>query len=168
MSPAHVPAAQYYAGLPKSINGAGAILHDQHGRFLLVRPAYRDDDTWEIPGGALEHGEFPFDGAAREIKEELGLDLKPGRLLVVDWVPPQPDGRPALANFLFDGGRITEQHAKQHVALQSDELSEWRLAGPGEWDQLLAEHMVRRLRACAEALATGTTAYLHHGWHPHR
>jgi len=168
MSPAHLPPSEYYAGLAKSINGAGAILHDQHGRFLLVRPTYRADGTWEIPGGSLEEGEFPFDGAAREVKEELGLDLKPGRLLVVDWVPPQPDGRPALANFLFDGGRISEQQAEQYVALQSDELSEWRLAAPGEWDQLLAEHMVRRLHACAEALSTGATAYLHHGWHPHR
>jgi len=102
MSPSHLPAAQYYASLPKSINGAGAILHHEHGRFLLVRPSYRHD-AWEVPGGGLEEGEFPWQGARREIKEELGLDLKPGPLLVVDWVPPQPDGRPALANYLFDG-----------------------------------------------------------------
>ena len=29
---------------------------------------------------------------------------------------------------------------------------------------LLAPHMARRIRACAEALATGGTAYLQHGW----
>ncbi|NMO50696.1 NUDIX hydrolase [Actinoplanes sp. TBRC 11911] len=167
MSPAQLPPAEYYASLPKSITGAGVILHDEHGRFLLVQPSYRHD-TWEIPGGGLEEGEFPWQAACREVKEELGIDINPGRLLVVDWVPPQPDGRPALANFLFDGGSINQHTAEQHVRLQSDELNAWRLAGPDEWDHLFAEHMIRRLHACTEALTSGTTAYLHHGWHPVR
>ncbi|MFC5923795.1 NUDIX domain-containing protein [Micromonospora vulcania] len=165
MSRVPLPPAEYYASLPKSITGAGAILHDEHGRILLVRPSYRTD-TWEIPGGGLEHGEYPWQAACREIKEELGLDLEPGRLLVLDWVPPQPDGRPALANFLFDGGRITQNQAEQRVSLQTDELSEWRLTGPQQWDELMAPHMARRLRACADALRTQSTAYLHHGWDP--
>ncbi|GAB3946736.1 hypothetical protein GCM10027614_40740 [Micromonospora vulcania] len=109
---------------------------------------------------------IPWQAACREIKEELGLDLEPGRLLVLDWVPPQPDGRPALANFLFDGGRITQNQAEQRVSLQTDELSEWRLTGPQQWDELMAPHMARRLRACADALRTQSTAYLHHGWDP--
>ncbi|RFU36359.1 NUDIX hydrolase [Actinomadura logoneensis] len=71
-----VPPAQYYASLPKHIVGAGAILHDPEGRILLVRPAY-GDDTWEIPGGAMEHGEYPWDTARREVKEELGVELPP-------------------------------------------------------------------------------------------
>jgi len=165
MSPARLPPAEYYASLPKSITGAGAILHDADGRILLVRPSYRDD-TWEIPGGGLEEGEFPWQGARREVKEELGLDLRPGRLLVVDWVPAGSDGRPVLANFLFDGGRLTPAQARRRIVLQPEELSEWRLTGPDEWPELLAPHMVRRLHACADALATGSTAYLHHGWHP--
>ncbi|GIE01150.1 NUDIX domain-containing protein [Paractinoplanes durhamensis] len=165
MSAALLPPEQYYASLPKSISGAGAILYDERGRVLLVRPSYRDD-TWEFPGGGLEDGEFPLDAARRELDEELGLDRKPGRLLVVDWVPPQPDGRPALVNFLFDGGLITEEQAGQQMQLDSDELTEWRLAAPDEWDELLVPHMARRLRACADALAGGHTAYLHDGWHP--
>ncbi|MCA2216698.1 NUDIX domain-containing protein [Jidongwangia harbinensis] len=167
MSAAHVPPAQYYAGLPRSITGAGVILHDDTGRFLLVRPAYRDD-TWEIPGGGLAEGEFPWHAARREAGEELGLDVRPGRLLVVDWVPPQADGRPALANYLFDGGRITAGHAERHVRLQTGELREWRLAGPGEWDRLLIARLVRRLHAAGAALRTGATAYLHDGRDPGR
>jgi len=86
MSRAPLPPAQYYASLPKQIAGAGAILHDGLERILLVRPSYRQD-TWEIPGGGMEAGEYPWQTARREVKEELGLDLAPGRLLVVDWVP---------------------------------------------------------------------------------
>ncbi|HEX7167511.1 MAG TPA: NUDIX domain-containing protein, partial [Acidimicrobiales bacterium] len=31
--------------------------------------------TWAIPGGALDHGEEPIDGALREFGEEVGVDL---------------------------------------------------------------------------------------------
>ena len=63
----HVPPQEYYASLPKCIAGAGAIFHDLDGKVLLVKPSYRD--TWEIPGGGLEHGEYPFQAAAREVRE---------------------------------------------------------------------------------------------------
>ncbi|MGC0417047.1 NUDIX domain-containing protein [Embleya sp. AB8] len=157
--------AEYYATLPKHIGGAGAILHDEDGRILLVEPSY-GDGRWEIPGGAMDAGEYPWDTAHREIKEELGLDLAPGRLLVVDWVPPQPDGRPAPANYLFDGGILTRADAEARVHLAAGELVAWHLAEPAEWDVLMAPHMARRLRACANALTCGTTAYLHHGSDP--
>lgn len=161
----HLPPAEYYATLPRHIGGAGAILHDEHGRILLVEPAY-GDGHWEIPGGAMDDGEYPWDTARREVREELGLDLNPGRLLVVDWVPPQTDGRPALANYLFDGGPVTETHAHRDIRLAAGELTAWHLATPAEWDTLMAPHMARRLHACAKALADHTTAYLHHGLVP--
>jgi hypothetical protein len=63
----HVPPQEYYASLPKHIAGAGAIFHDPDGKVLLVKPSYRD--TWEIPGGGLERGEYPFQAAAREVRE---------------------------------------------------------------------------------------------------
>jgi 8-oxo-dGTP pyrophosphatase MutT (NUDIX family) len=160
-----LPPAEYYATLPRHIGAAGVILHDSPGRILLVEPAY-GNGHWEIPGGAMDEGEFPWDTARREIVEELGLDLAPGRLLVVDWVPPQADGRPALANHLFDGGLITETQARADIRLAAGELTAWRLATPAEWDTLMAPHMARRLRACARALADHTTAYLHHGTVP--
>src|SRR5262249_22208271 len=123
--------------------------------------------VWEVPGGGMDQGEYPLQTARREIKEELGIDLPQGQLLVVDWVPPQPDGRPALMNFLFDGGRITQQWA-QHLRLNSGEVSTWRLTTSAERAKLLEPHMARRLDACAHLLATGSgaTAYLHHGWNP--
>ncbi|MFE5325100.1 NUDIX domain-containing protein [Embleya sp. NPDC056575] len=160
-----LPPAEYYATLPRHIGSAGAILHASEDRILLVEPRY-GDGHWEIPGGAMEHGEFPWDTARREVREELGLDLHPGRLLVVDWMPAQPDGRPALANHLFDGGPVTETEARARIRLAGDELANWRLARPAEWDILMAPHMARRLRACAAALADGTTAYLHQGTAP--
>jgi 8-oxo-dGTP pyrophosphatase MutT (NUDIX family) len=153
---------EYYARLPKVIAGAGLILHDEQDRFLLVQPSYRDD-YWEIPGGALDPDEDPWETARRESQEELGVNIQPGRLLVVDWMPAQTDGRPPLANFIFDGGTINQSYAEQHVHLPASELRTWQLVGADGWPDLLSEHMVRRLQGCADALATGSTLYLRDG-----
>jgi len=64
---------------------------------------------------------------------------------------------------LFDGGRL-DSGLDREIRLQDDELTGWTLAAPPEWDSLLAPHMARRVRACASALAAGTTSYLQHGW----
>ncbi len=40
---------------------------------LLVKHAYQK--TWGIPGGLIERGEHPAEAGAREIHEELSMDL---------------------------------------------------------------------------------------------
>ncbi|WP_240669700.1 NUDIX domain-containing protein [Actinoplanes solisilvae] len=51
-------------------------------------PTYKD--YWEVPGGSVEADESPYATVVRELKEELGIAVQPGRLLVTDWVPPRP------------------------------------------------------------------------------
>ena len=77
---------------------------------------------------------------------------------MVDWVPAQPDGRPLLANFLFDGGTITECRLKENARLDSDELSQWCLADAADLDGPLIPLLDGRVRAALHALANGTAA----------
>jgi 8-oxo-dGTP diphosphatase len=55
------------------------------GRILMQqRPsASMHGDLWEFPGGKVEPGETPEHAAARELHEELGVDLAPDSLLSV-------------------------------------------------------------------------------------
>src|SRR5437763_155572 len=93
--------ASYVAGLARLRAAAGALFFDEVGRVLLVKPVYKGD--WEIPGGVLERGESPRAACIREVREELGITPPIGRLLGVDWVPPQGVWDAGWM-FVFDGG----------------------------------------------------------------
>ena len=98
--------AAWYAQLPTMFGAAGALFTDGAGRVLLVKPNYREH--WSLPGGILEHGEPPHEGCRREIGEELGLDITPGRLLVVGWAGLDGKRPRPVMHFVFDGGTLAD------------------------------------------------------------
>lgn len=54
--------------------GANVIILDSNGKILLHNRV--DNDTWGLPGGAMEIGESLEETAIREVKEEVGLICK--------------------------------------------------------------------------------------------
>ncbi|WP_198653336.1 NUDIX hydrolase [Actinocorallia populi] len=55
----------------------------EEDRILLARFIGGDIPRWTLPGGGLEHGEDPVDGALRELTEETGYTGRVVRLLGV-------------------------------------------------------------------------------------
>lgn len=55
----------------------------EHGRILLLNQDTDTGRSWSLPGGKLEDGETLAEALVREMKEETGLDVEPGRLLYV-------------------------------------------------------------------------------------
>lgn len=58
------------------------LVRNEDGDFLVVREREdRDKETagkWELPGGRLKYGESQFEAGARELEEEVGLEVDPG------------------------------------------------------------------------------------------
>jgi ADP-ribose pyrophosphatase YjhB (NUDIX family) len=62
--------------------GAICVVEQPDGQILLVRQSYRRGG-WGFPGGLLRRREEPADGARRELREELGIDVELDGLPVV-------------------------------------------------------------------------------------
>jgi 8-oxo-dGTP diphosphatase len=81
-----VQVAALFGGRYRRTEGAHVLATDDRGRVLVVRTTYMGPG-WMLPGGRIERGETPHDGAARETREETGLEVVVHRLVLVDARP---------------------------------------------------------------------------------
>jgi 8-oxo-dGTP pyrophosphatase MutT (NUDIX family) len=107
---------------------ARVLLVDGAGRTLLFRgrdPARPAQRWWFTPGGGLEAGETPSEGAARELGEETGLRVTPQALGDPVWHQ--------VTEFTFDGSSYRQE---QDFFLYR--VSEWQVdtAGLGAGERL--------------------------------
>ena len=55
---------------------AGALIFNDAGEVLLLKHRFRAGSGWGIPGGFLESGEQPEEALRRELREEVGLEIR--------------------------------------------------------------------------------------------
>ncbi|MFB9473101.1 NUDIX hydrolase [Nonomuraea salmonea] len=137
---------------------AGALFFDEGGRVMVVTPTYKP--TLDIPGGFVEPGETPYEACVREVREELGVEPRIGRLLVADWAPDPVAGE--LVLFVFDGG-VLQGEVLEQITFVDGELSAFAFHSVEELDGLLIERLARRVKAGVTARERGLTGYLEHG-----
>jgi ADP-ribose pyrophosphatase YjhB (NUDIX family) len=100
------------------LRGVSVILTNDAGEVLLVRHSY-GAPVWALPGGGLSSQEDPAEGAQREVREELDVELSQPVLLqqmeeIISGSPhtayvysakckgaPKPDGREVLEARFF-------------------------------------------------------------------
>jgi 8-oxo-dGTP diphosphatase len=67
---------------PHVIPCVGAVIKDHSGRLLLIKRGHEPGKgLWSIPGGRVEAGESDAAALVREVREETGLVVAPGRLI---------------------------------------------------------------------------------------
>ncbi|MDP8957754.1 MAG: NUDIX hydrolase [Actinomycetota bacterium] len=139
--------------------GAGCLLFDDRHRLLIVNPTYKP--RWSIPGGGVDVGESPRQACRRELQEELGIEVDPGRLICVDYLAPT-DTSAENIQFLFNGGMLAAPLVDE-IVLCHEELSEWRLLHLDRAIPLLRPRLARRVRSVVPVLDGDRCLYLEDG-----
>ncbi|HET7320607.1 MAG TPA: NUDIX hydrolase [Candidatus Saccharimonadales bacterium] len=60
----------------KPIDLAGCVVVDGYDRLLLLHRNTQKFQHWELPGGKVEKGETAEAAAVRELREELGVQVR--------------------------------------------------------------------------------------------
>jgi 8-oxo-dGTP pyrophosphatase MutT (NUDIX family) len=122
--------------------GAGVAIWCD-GRVLAVRTSYRGD-LLDLPGGGVGRGETAEAAAARELREEVGIEVPAGVLRPV-----------AELELVLDGRRIT------------DTVFEWRPDTPPvpriDRREIVWAGWLTREELAGRPLAAGLAAYLDQG-----
>ncbi len=126
--------------MPKSIVST-RVLIVQDGRVLVLRERMSDGRLkWGFPGGGLEAGEFPWDAAARECVEELGVPVVLGALEAIIFAV-FPDGSHGIrygirGTLASDAPFVLEEKAEAHWLTEAEARTAEGWKTPG-WDTLV-------------------------------
>ena len=154
-----LPPEEYYASLPTKVIGSSLLIRNDKNEILLVKPTYRKEHLF--PGGTVEKEESLTACAERETKEELGIDIKSGRLLALGY-KKNVGIKPEMIQCIFDGGIITDEIIAT-IKTRKDEIDRYEFKAISEAIKLLSPERAYRTEKAFEALADGTTAYLEDG-----
>jgi 8-oxo-dGTP pyrophosphatase MutT (NUDIX family) len=128
---------------------ARVMLVDQAGRTLLLRggdPARPGLRWWFTPGGGLNDGETPAEGAARELFEETGLRVAPEDLGEPFWHQ--------VTRFSYDNRTYRQEQDFYLVR-----VTEWRVDTAGFDPEERATIDAHRWWSAAELDGTDETVY---------
>jgi 8-oxo-dGTP pyrophosphatase MutT (NUDIX family) len=127
--------------LPTKRAIAQGVLRDAAGRVLLCELTYKSE--WDLPGGVVDPSESPADCVAREIREELGIDIEVRGLLAVNWLPPWRGWSDATA-FIFDLG-VADGGLVERTTLERREIRGLHWVGEEELEERVAPYNQRLL-----------------------
>jgi 8-oxo-dGTP pyrophosphatase MutT (NUDIX family) len=143
--------------LPTKRAIAQGLLRNERGEVLLCELTYKKD--WDLPGGVLDPRESPRECVAREIAEELDVDVHPSTLLAVNWLPPYRGWDDAIL-FLFDLGTVEARRTRK-MSLLKREIREVHWVSVDDLDEHVAPYTAAMVRHVLDGpLGAGTTVYL--------
>ena len=119
----------------------GIIIQDH--KILLIRghEISSGRSFWVIPGGGLEAGESDEDCLIREMREETGLEIRAGKLLIEEVLPPKSVYK-ILKSYLClpSGGELNPGSEREDDNFQITALRWFDLLDEGKWSTELRKN----------------------------
>ncbi len=106
----------------------GALIVNQQGKILLTK-SHKWFNKYTLPGGHIEVGETMKEAAAREVKEEVGLDVEVAEMLLMQEAIFTVEFWKRKHFIFFD---FLCKSKDQQVKLDGRELQEYVWEYPGE------------------------------------
>ncbi len=120
--------------------GAFAVILNEAGEVLLCHRT--DMDLWNLPGGAVELGESPWDAVLRETREEIGVEAETERVVGICFKPGSDELVTCFACLIVSG--------VPHPA--DDESDDVKWFAPGEIPDNTSIKQQERIRDALEGL----------------
>ncbi|MEV1006799.1 NUDIX domain-containing protein [Streptomyces sp. NPDC049881] len=147
--------------LPGITAWTAVLIRDEHDRVLLLHRAAAGPRAWQLPGGHLDHREYPADAALRELAEETGIGpAHPARFVGLDFALPAHGWAGCRVALFFDGGRRAAGDLGARLTL-SGEHDAWDLRSMTDWQDRMKHREWQRLHSVVGAADSGTALYLH-------
>ncbi len=145
----------HYAKLPRKRVHVAALIFNELGRILLVKPSYKD--KWSLPGGSVEAGESPLAGCVREAQEETGIVIREAKFLCVQYVTDAEKGDALF--FMFDCGVIDESQLNS-VSAQTGEIEQCMFVDIKEINLYVPDGVATRIKAGLDAKRDASMGYV--------
>lgn len=151
----------YYQNLPRKRMGVGVLIFNEQDELLLVKPVYKDH--WSVPGGVIDENESPKNACYREIKEEIGIDIRKLKFICVDYLKNNPEKGESL-QFIFYGGNLKKEQINK-IRIKADEIGEYRFIKINKLFELIGteSNLGKRLVGCLVAIEKNCAVYLEDG-----
>lgn len=97
------------------------FIQNNEGDFLIQKRSIQKNGKYGFPSGHLETGESSLQGMIRELNEEMGIDVQPMELELMDF------GRNDEAQYFYSIYYLRKEYNLKDLILQQDEVDfvEW-------------------------------------------
>lgn len=130
-----------------------AVIRNREGKYLVLKRHPREvafPNHYCFPGGKVEGEDTIEQTLAKEIKEEAGLIMKPGKILLKDAAFVRPDGQTVKVL-----GYLCEVEDDSKVVFDVNDFTEYKWVTAEELSKLQHVGLEEEVRKAEEILSLG-------------